>query len=73
MVKYQKLFIKKAELIEEDFRGLPGHICNLFYGIIITCGTNHDVNQALKITEISVNDFTISPKDYFKKLWIALE
>jgi len=67
LVKYQKLFIKKAELIGEDFRGLSGHIYKISSdGIIVTCGTNHDVNQALKITEIFVNDLLLILKIILK-------
>jgi len=69
----EKIFIKKAELIEDDIRGPPGRVYRTEDGIIVTCGYNHKENQALLITEISVKEKTMNPKEYFTKLWHKLE
>lgn len=70
----EKIFIKKAKLIEDDFRGPPGRVYGIRDdGIIVTCGYDHKENQALLITEIKVKENIINPKEYFKKLWAKLE
>jgi len=70
----KKIFIKKAELSKEDFRGPPGRITAISDGgITVTCGTNHKENQGLVITEISVQDSILHPKNFFNKLWENLE
>lgn len=68
-----KIYVKKAELPKDDFRGPPGRLCSISEnGIIITCGKNHQENQSLLITEIQIDDKILKPKDFFKKLWIDL-
>jgi methionyl-tRNA formyltransferase len=68
-----KIYVKKAKLSEDDFRGPPGRLCTISDdGIIVTCGKNHQENQSLLITEIQVNNKILHPKDFFKNLWIDL-
>jgi methionyl-tRNA formyltransferase len=69
-----KIHIKKAKLVEDDYRGLPGRICSITNeGVIVTCGTNHKINQGLLIMEIGVNGKKMKAKDFFNKLWENLE
>jgi methionyl-tRNA formyltransferase len=69
----KKIFIKKARLSKEDYRGPPGRICERNErGVIITCGINHKDNQGLLIIEIEVDNVTYNPKDYFS-LWTDLK
>lgn len=68
-----QIFVKHAKLVDIDFRGPPGRICSINNdGIIITCGSNHLENQSLLVTKIQINDKVLSPKDFFKKLWVDL-
>lgn len=70
----QTIFIKKAILIEEDYRGPPGRICQISdRGIIVTCGINHEQNQALLLTEIASEEKSYKPNEFFKKLWADLD
>jgi len=72
--KSQKIFIKNAKLIQDDYRGQPGRICSITDdGMIVTCGIDHTKNQAILITQIEINDKIYKPKDFFKKLWEDLE
>lgn len=69
-----KILVRKAKLMDDDYRGPPGGVYNISEeGIVVTCGNNHKENQAILITEIAVNNKTMNPKDYFKKLWAKLE
>lgn len=66
----KKIYIKNAKLADVDYRGPPGRICSITSdGLIVTCGTNYMENQALLITEISVDEKSCHPKDFFTKLW----
>jgi len=70
----EKIYIKKATLIEEDFRGPPGRICEIRdEGIIVTCGNDHKNNQTLLINEMATDKGHIVPKEYFTKRWLKLE
>lgn len=70
----ETIFVKKAKLIEDDYRGPPGRICNIDdNGIVVTCGKNHKENQALLLTKIANNEGDIIPKEYFKKKWMRLD
>lgn len=70
----EKVLIKQAKLIEQDYRGPPGRICSIFdSGIVITCGKNYKENQALLITKIGVNGSTKAPNEFFTHLWENLE
>ena len=65
----EKIFIKKAELLKDDIRGMPGRICAISEkGFIVTCGTNYEMNQGLLVTEIATEKETLKPKEFFK-LW----
>jgi len=67
-----KIFIKKAILIEEDYRGLSGTVCSIKEnGIIITCGNDHSSNQAILLTEIEDESGETNPLKIFK-LWKKL-
>ena len=69
----QKIFVKKAQLINEDFRGPGGRVCAIRKdGIIVTCGNNHKENQAILITEISTEEKSLEPNEFFK-LWTQLK
>ena len=69
-----KIFLKKATLCEEDFRGPPGRICKMDNeGIVVTCGKDYSHNQGLLITEISDGKKIINPKEFFGNLWQILE
>lgn len=70
-----KIYIKKARLINDDYRGLPGRICAITAdGIIVTCGSDHSKNQAILITEVATDDKGFChPKEIFKSLWTDLE
>lgn len=69
----EKIYIKKAKLSDDDFRGMAGRINAIRDdGIIVTCGTEYHKNQAILITEIATEEKTYRPKDYFKKLWVNL-
>ena len=70
----KKIYIKKAKLLDEDFRGTPGRICAIREeGIIVTCGTNFEENQGLLITEIATDEKIFKPNEFFLKLWEDLE
>ena len=72
--KGDKILIKKSKLLENDIRGSPGRVYAIRKdGIIVTCGMEYDKNQALLITEISVNEKVMNPKEYFQTLWTTLE
>ncbi|MEM4249810.1 MAG: methionyl-tRNA formyltransferase [Candidatus Nitrosotenuis sp.] len=65
-----KIYIKKAKLSDEDYRGPPGRICLLNEnGMIVTCGTNTTNNQAILITEIANDEKSYKPIEFFNKLW----
>jgi len=69
----KKIYIKKAKLTNEDFRGMQGRICSIRDdGVIVTCGNDHTKNQSVLITEIAIEDKIFKPRDYFKKLWLQL-
>lgn len=68
-----KIYIKKARLSLDDYRGPPGRLCAICEdGIIVTCGKNSQENQSILISEIEVNEKIMNPKDYFTNLWIDL-
>jgi len=66
----KKIYVKRAKLIEEDYRGNAGRICSIREdGIIVTCGSDHAKNQAILISEIATDEGIYKPKDFFKDLW----
>ena len=68
------IHIKKARLTDQDFRGPPGRICSINDdGIVVTCGMDFKKNQGLLISQISINNQIINPKDFFTKLWSKVE
>ena len=70
----KKIYIKKAMLSKDDYRGFPGRICaKKDDGIIVTCGTNHQENQGLLITEIEIDGHAYKSNEYFQKLWESLK
>ena len=72
--KKQKIYIKKATLFEEDFRGMPGRISSITEkGVVVTCGTNHNESQAILIIEIATEEKTIKANKFFNTLWEDLD
>lgn len=70
----KKIFIKRAQLTNEDYRGMPGKICAILdEGIVVTCGSVHTKNQGLLITEIGIDKKSYKPNEYFFKLWKIFE
>jgi len=69
----KKIFIKKAILIDDDYRGPPGRICaKRNDDVVVTCGQDHKKNQAILITEIAIEEKIYPPSEFFK-LWSKLE
>lgn len=69
----QKIYIKNAKLLNDDYRGECGKICSIRDdGIVVTCGKNHKENQAILITNIATENDDIKPSDFFK-LWSELK
>jgi len=70
----RKILIKKAKVIEDDFRGPPGRICaRKDRGIIVSCGTKFSENQSLFISEIEVDGQIYKADNFFTKLWEDLK
>lgn len=72
-VNDRKIYIKKARLPLDDYRGPPGRLCAISEdGIVVTCGENSLENQSLLISEIEIDEKIMNPKEYFNNLWIDL-
>lgn len=71
--KGDKILVKNGKLTNNDYRGISGRVtARLKDGIVVTCGKDHTKNQGLLITQVSVKDEIIDPREFFN-LWDNFE
>jgi len=70
----EKILIKESKISKEDYRGMPGRICNISSsGVIVTCGEDFSQNQGLLIIKIEVHSKIVKANKYFTKIWKDLQ
>lgn len=58
---------ERTSLTDDDYRGLPGHICAIRNnGIIVTCSMNHKENQTIFLSSLSFENNKTTSSDFFK-------